>query len=257
MVRYKIEEIKNKIIQGDALKILKQIPDETADCLITDPPYKISIKGNKIIRTYKHYNWKRRSDIGLDFGEWDRFWKDEKDYYLWTEEWFKECVRILKSGAWLYIFFDKQKTGLFDLWLAPKYGVKARTIYVWVKTNPVPSFRKVNWNSGTEHIWVGTKGESRLKNFKDQKYMSNYFIYPNASAWKKTSHPTEKPEELIEHLIEVNTNKGELVLDPFTGSGTIPAVCKKLKRDFIAIEISKEYCEIARQRLKTQCETLI
>ena len=93
MVRYKIEEIKNKIIQGDALKILKQIPDETADCLITDPPYKISIKGNKIIRTYKHYNWKRRSDIGLDFGEWDRFWKDEKDYYLWTEEWFKECIR--------------------------------------------------------------------------------------------------------------------------------------------------------------------
>ena len=163
----------------------------------------------------------------------------------------------MKSGAWLYIFFVKQKTGLFDLWLAPKYGVKARTIYVWVKTNPVPSFRKVNWNSGTEHIWVGTKGESRLKNFKDQKYMSNYFIYPNASAWKKTSHPTEKPEELIEHLIEVNTNKGELVLDPFTGSGTIPAVCKKLKRNFIAIEISKEYCEIARQRLKTQCETLI
>lgn len=221
------------------------------DCIITDPPYKISVEGSKIIRTYKHYNWKRRSDIGLDFGEWDRKWKTNKDYFIWTEEWFKECVRVLKDGAWIYIFFDKQKTGLFDLWLAPKYGIKARTIYVWVKTNPVPSFRKVNWNSGTEHIWVGSKGSGKLKNFKEQKYMANYFIYPNASAWKKTEHPTEKPEKLVSHFIEVNTNKDDIVLDPFLGSGTTAIAAKMLGRTFIGIEKSPEYCEIAERRLKS------
>lgn len=185
MKKQSLNEFKNKIIQGDALKILKKIPDESIDCIITDPLWKVSIKGNKIARTYKHYNWKRRNDIGLDFGNWDRQWKDEKDYFLWTEGWFKECVRILKQGSWVYIFFDKQKMGFFDLWLAPKYRMKSRTIYVWIKTNPVPSFHKTNWNSGTEHIWVGSKGNSKLKNFKYQKFMMNYFIYLNASAWEK------------------------------------------------------------------------
>lgn len=240
----------NSIVQGDCLEIMKQIPDGSIDLILTDPPYNISIEGKKITRTYAHYNWKRRSDIGLDFGKWDRNWKDDEEFFAWVEEWFKEVVRILKDGAWMYIFFDKQKTGIFDLYLAPKYGVKARTIYVWVKTNPVPSFRKVNWNSGTEHIWVGSRGDSKLKNFLNQKYMSNYFISPNASAYKETIHPTEKPLILLKHLIEVNTNEGELVCDPFAGSGSTLVACKQLGRRYIGIEISQEYVDIANKRLE-------
>lgn len=239
----------DKIICGDCLELMKYLPDNSVDLVILDPPYKISIEGNKIIRTYKHYNWKRRSDIGFDFGKWDRNWKDDEEFFAWVELWFKECARVMKDGAWIYIFFDKQKTGIFDLYLAPKYEIKARTIYVWVKSNPVPSFRKVNWNSGTEHIWVGSKGDSKLKNFLYQKYMSNYMITPNASAYKETGHPTEKPLKLIKHLIEVNSNEGDTVLDCFMGSGTLPVACVELNRHFIGMEISPEYCKIAEQRL--------
>lgn len=242
----------NKVYLGNALELLKEVESDSIDCVITDPPYNISIEGNKIVRTYEHYNWKRRSDIGLDFGEWDRDWKNVEEYFMWTEEWFKECVRVMKDGSWIYVFFDKQKTGIFDLYLAPKYKMKARTIYVWIKTNPTPSFRKVNWNSGSEHIWVGSKGEGKLKNFKYQKFMSNYFLSPNSSAYKETEHPTEKPISLLQHLIEVNTNKGDTVLDPFIGSGTIGVVCKKLCRNFIGFEINPEYFKIAKDRINKQ-----
>jgi len=257
-----IEDIKkegvkeNTIYCGNCLEILSYIPDESIDLIITDPPYKISIEGNKIIRTYVHDNWKRRSDIGLDFGEWDRQWKDDKEYFEWVAAWFSECVRVMKKGGWIYIFFDKQKTGYFDLFLAPYFGIKSRTIYVWVKTNPVPSFRKVNWNSGTEHIWVGSKGGSKLKNFKEQKYMANYFLFPNASSYKETEHPTEKPVDLINHLIEVNSNINDIVLDPFLGSGSTAVACKMLNRRFIGIEINKEYCEMAQRRLEHVPESL-
>ncbi len=244
-----IIEIENSIICGDAIEVLKKLPDESIDCIITDPPYKVSQKGKQIVRTYAHYNWKRKTNIRLDFGEWDRYWKTDEDYFIWTEYWFKECARVLKPGAWIYIFFDKFRTGLFDLWLAPKYGLKSKTIYVYVKSNPVPNYHKANWNSGTEHIWVGCKGKGKLKNFLYQKYMMNYFIYPNASVWKKTKHPTEKPEKLIERLVLVNSNEGEIILDPFFGSGTTGVVAKRLGRKFIGIEMEESYCRMAKERI--------
>jgi len=170
---------------GDALEILKTIPDNSIDCLVTDPPYFISQEGKEISRkNLSSKTHKRNSNIKLDFGEWDRYWEDEEDFFRWTEEWFREVVRILKQGAWLYIAFDKNKIGLFDLYLAPKYNIKSRTIYVWCKTNPTPSFRKVNWISATEFIWVGSKGSSKLKNFYNQTEMFNYMLYPNKSTTK-------------------------------------------------------------------------
>ncbi|MBM3702896.1 MAG: hypothetical protein FJW63_07925 [Actinobacteria bacterium] len=252
-----IENFVNKIICGDAVEVLKTLPNESMDLVLTDPPYKISIEGNKIQRTYAHYNWKRRSDIGLDFGKWDRNWESNKEYFEWVALWFAECHRVMKIGAWIYVFFDKQKTGLFDLMLAPTLGFKSRCIYVWVKTNPVPSFRKVNWNSGTEHIWVGSKGNSKLKNFKDQKYMANYFLSPNASAYKETEHPTEKPKKLLQHLIEVNSNKDDIILDPFIGSGTTAVACKELGRNYIGIDLSPDYCAMAEKRLQNTIKPML
>ena len=254
---YKLDQIRNKILQGDAIQILKKIPNESIDLVITDPPYKISQKEKKIVRNLAHYKWKRKSDIELDFGGWDRQWKTDKEYFLWVEAWFKEIVRILKKGSWLYIFFDKQKIGIFDLWLAPKYNLKSRTIFTWVKTNPVPSFRKVNWNSGTEFIWVGSKGNGKIKNFLRQKEMSNYFLYPNASAWKKTNHPTEKPEKLIEKIILTNSNQKEIILDPFMGSGVTGVVAKKLGRDFIGIELNSEYVKMSKKWINSTPEPLL
>ncbi len=246
----KLDEWKNKVVQGDCLELMKKLPDNSVDLIVTDPPYAISQKGNKLSRKSRSSkSWKRSMDIKLDFGEWDHFETDE-DFFEFTENWFKECVRVLKPKGWIYVFFDKQKIGYFDLMLAPKYGIKSRTIFAWLKTNPCPSFRKVNWVSASEFVWVGSKGKCKLKNFLKQTEMFNYMLTPNKSIYGKTSHPTEKPESLIKKFILTSSNKGDLILDPFIGSGTTAVACKMLDRNFIGFELSEEYCEIARKRIK-------
>lgn len=229
-------EMSDIIIRGDCREILKSIPDETIDCIITDPPYMISQKGKSIGRkSLSSKTHKRNMDIKLDFGEWDQF-KTEEDFFKFTEDWFRECARVLKPKGWIYVFFDKQKIGYFDLILSKKYGLKGRTIFAWLKSNPVPSFRKVNWLSASEFIWVGSKGDCKLKNFLMQKEMFNYMITPNKSAYGETEHPTEKPLSVIKKLILVNSNENDLILDPFAGSGTTLIACKELNRRYIGIE---------------------
>jgi len=244
-----LNDIVNTIIQGDALEILKQIPNDSIDLIVTDPPYFISQEGNNISRrNLSSKTHKRNSDIKLDFGEWDHF-DDDKAFLEFTENWFKECVRILKPKSWIYIFFDRKKVGYFDLLLAPKYNITSKAMFVWAKTNPTPSFRKVSWVSATEFVWVGSKGESKIKNFLTQPEMYNYALTPNKSSYGKTEHPTEKPESVIEKFIKTSSLEGDIVLDPFVGSGTTAVVCKKLNRKYIGIEISPEYAEISNNRL--------
>lgn len=243
----------NKIIQGDSLEVLKTLPDESVDCIITDPPYMISQNKNISRKSLNNKHWNRGMDIKLDFGEWDKF-ESDSDFLEFTENWFKECARVLKSKGWIYIFFDKQKTGFFDLYLSKKYGIKSRTIFTWLKSNPVPSFRKVNWLSSSEFIWVGSKGESKLKNFKQQKEMFNYMITPNSSSYGETEHPTEKPIKLIKHLIEVNSNEGDIILDCFMGSGTTAVACLLTGRKFIGIEKDETYFKMANERIKPYLE---
>jgi len=115
--------------------------------------------------------------------------------------------------------------------------------------------RKVNWLSASEFVWIGSKGECKLKNFLNQTEMFNYMLTPNKSIYGKTNHPTEKPINLIKKFICVNTNKGEVVLDCFMGSGTTAVACKQLGRNFIGFEINKEYINIANKRLNQ--ETLL
>lgn len=246
--------MKNRIILGDCIKELKKLEDNSIDCIITDPPYMISQKGKSIGRkSLSSKSWKRNMDIKLDFGKWDNF-EDETDFFQFTESWFKECARILKPKGWIYIFFDKQKTGYFDLILGPKYGIKSRTVFAWLKSNPVPSFRKVNWLSASEFIWVGSKGDCKIKNFLQQKDMHNNMVTPNKSSYGETKHPTEKPLLVIEKFVKVNTDEGGIILDPFGGSGTTAIACLKLNRKYILIEKEEEYYKMAKKRIKKYLE---
>ena len=256
-----IDEPKIELYEGDCIDIMRSMPDNSVDCIITDPPYNISKEGSNITRNYKHYNWQRQADIKKDFGDWDRCWETEEDFFDFTESWFAECVRVLKEKGWIYIFFDKMRTDYFDLFLAKKYNIKARTIFTWIKQNPTPSFRKTNWISATEHIWVGSKwGElkegSNIKNFLYQKEMNNYFFTPNSSSYVETEHPTEKPVKLIKHLITVNSNEGDTILDCFAGSGTTGKAAYELNRNCILIEKELEYCEIIKNRMAL-CEPFL
>lgn len=238
----------NRIYCMDCLEFLKEIPEKSVDLVLVDPPYNISQEGQQITRSNMKFGaYRRDTSIKLDFGDWDKM--EDKEFFDFTEAWFSECCRVLKDGCWVYVFFDKQKTGFFDLLLAKKYGIRAKSILVWEKTNPAPQFRKANFISATEFIWAGVKGNGKIKNFGRQIEMGNVFHYPNSSSYAETSHPTEKPLELIKYLIKVNSYESDVVLDCFMGSGTTALACKQLNRNFIGCDKSEEYCKMAEKRL--------
>jgi site-specific DNA-methyltransferase (adenine-specific)/modification methylase len=243
-----IEEVKNKIICGDCIEVMKEIPDNSIDLVIIDPPYNISQDKKQINRYSLDYKgFKRDSSIKLDFGEWDK--KTDEDFEKFTEDYFKELVRVMKNKSWGYICFSKERVGILER-LIKKYNCKFRTIFVWAKTNPVPSFRKVNYNSACEFIVVFSKGDGKIKNFLNQKEMSNYMLTPNKSSYGETTHPTEKPIILFEKFVKTSSNEGDIVLDCFMGSGTTAVACLKNNRNFIGIELNPEYVKIAEARIK-------
>lgn len=240
-------ETKNGILyHGDCVDLLRLFPSETVDLVIIDPPFMVSAK-NTVFKGLKIFS---NRTISLDFGEWDRAWENEGEYYDWVEKWFAEGTRVMKMNAWIYIFFAKERLGIFHLHLSPRYGIKSRTIFTWIKPNPLPSVHKTNWRSGTEFVYVGSKGEGGIKNYLDQDKMVNYMILYNGGNFKQTKHPTEKPEPLIKRFVLANSNEGDLVLDFFAGSGTTLAVCEKYNRRWIGIEMNEEYCQMAKNRLE-------
>ena len=238
------EDFIGKILEGDCLEILPQIPDNSIDLIVTDPPYFISQEGRKMKRINKD------EYISSDFGKWDRCWKDDEDYQRWVEVWFKQCCRILKDKAWIYVFFDKLKIGLLQT-LGSQYGIKTKTHFLWIKTNPVPCIARANFNSAIEVIWVGCKGPSKLKNLTIPfSKMNNYFITANASSYGETDHTTEKPLSLLKHLIMINSLPDDIVLDCFSGSGSVSIAASEMDRQFIGIEKDTQYCIDSNKRLQ-------
>jgi DNA modification methylase len=239
----------NQIINGDCIEVMKTFPDNSIDCIITDPPYNISKENDN--RDKSKLNspiMRRKSPLQYDFGEWDNMSRDK--FIEFTKKWLYECCRILKDGGTIISFFNKEDISLLG-WESKQYGIRTRTIMSWHKTNPVPSFRKVNYLSACEFLWIGSKGNKAwIFNFKMQKEMHNFFETPNSSSYSETEHPTEKPLKLIKHLIETHSNKNDIILDCFIGSGTTAVACKQLNRKWIGIELSKEYVDIAKKRLE-------
>jgi len=241
----------NKIIQGNCLELFKSIEDNSVDLIITDPPYNISKENDNRDRSKLNSPIMRReSPLKYDFGEWDNM--SREGFIDFTKQWLKECCRVLKDGGTIISFFNKEDISLLG-WEAKQYGIRTRTIFTWCKSNPVPSFRKVNYLSATEYLWIGSKGTKAWTfNFKQQKEMKNFMITSNGSVYKETKHPTEKPKELIKHLLEIHSNKEDLILDCFGGSGTTAICCKELGRNFIVFELLKDYCKMAEKRLSQE-----
>lgn len=235
------------LYNGDCLELLDKVPDNSIDCIITDPPYNISKENDNRDRSKMNSAIMRRNKaINYDFGDWDNM--ERQEFLDFTKSWFSKCCSKLKNGGTFITFFNKEDISYFN-WICKDYGLRTRTIFTWHKTNPVPSFRKVNYLSSCEFIWIGSKGEEGWTfNFGYQKDMHNFFETPNASSYSVTDHPTEKPVSLIEHFIKIHTNKGDTVLDCFMGSGTTGVACTNLGRNFIGIEKDKHYFEIAEQR---------
>jgi len=234
----------NKIILGDCIEVMRNIPDETIDLVLTDPPYNISQK-NKIYRVYRSG---KRADISFDFGEWD--------YSFEIEPFLIETKRVLKQfGQWL-IFSSEYLYGKYREWFQQNGHFK-QTI-IWEITNPLPQFRKCSYRQSTNLIlWAYKKKHSKKYshfNFLKQEEMKNIMRYPICSGNERTEHPTQKPLKLIERLIEIHSRENDVVLDPFLGSGTTVVACIRLNRQYIGIEKNEKYFKIAEERVKRELE---
>ena len=237
-----------ELIQGDCLIEMKKIQDKSIDLVLTDPPYELDWRQSIHFKNRKSMFHHKEETV-----KWD------KGVKLLYEEIFKEFDRIVKYEGSVLIFTRSEYiTYAVDSCKRNNFDNKA-TI-VWHKTNPMPQVRKKNYLSSIETIlWVARYNEKKCPftfNFKTQNEMHNFIEMPICSGNERTEHPTQKPLKLIRHLLQIHSNKNDLVCDPFAGSFTTAVGCKELHRQCIAIEINKDYYEIGKKRLANTTEDL-
>jgi site-specific DNA-methyltransferase (adenine-specific) len=251
----------DQIIMGDCLRVLKTIPEKTADLVFADPPYNLQLE-NELWRP----NSTKVSKVDVS---WDQFTNFEA-YDHFTEEWLLGCRRVLKDtgtiwviGSYHNIFRVGRIMQDLEFWILNDI--------VWIKNNPMPNFHGVRFTNAHETlIWAQKiKGYRYTFNYKLMKSI-NQSMHSNdglqmRSDWKlplctgkerlkingEKAHPTQKPEALLERVILSSSNPGDIVLDPFFGTGTTGAVAKKLDRHWIGIEADTGYISIAQQRINS------
>ena len=231
-----------KIFNNDCLNIMDEMIKRSIkiDAIITDPPYKISKKSGYVNNSPDKTDYiKKYGKHSIDFGEWDK-----KEFEL--ESFIEKSYKILIDSGTILSFYDIWKIKDFRD-MAKKYKFKQPRVGVWRKTNPVPINSKLNYLSNASEYFVSFVKKS--KPTFNSKYDNANYDYPICSGKERTSHPTQKPLKLIVELILKHTNEGDTVFDPYMGSGTTAVACKQTGRKFVGVELSKEYCEIAKQRI--------
>jgi modification methylase len=243
----------NKIIRADSLEELPKLPDKCVDMIFADPPYNLQLK-NALYRP----NQTRVNGVN-DF--WDKFSSFE-EYDDFTSNWLIECKRILKNSGSLWVigsYHNIFRVGkiLQDL----KFWIL--NDIVWVKTNPMPNFKGTRFTNAHETlIWCIKDQKAKytfnykaMKVFNDDKQMRSDWLLPLCSGKERIkiegtkAHSTQKPLSLLYRIILASTNPGDVILDPFCGSGTSACAAKHLGRNYIGIDKEEDYCKIAQERL--------
>lgn len=259
----------NNIYKGDCREILKkEIPDESVHLIFADPPYNLS--GNAL----KWENKGMGGDWFMVNEKWDKM--TESEYLMFTQEWLSECKRVLKSNGTIYISCTYHNIGELIMTLKA-LGFTPRNIITWHKNNAMPSMTKRSFTHSCEYILYFTKGKKWIYNYSElkkinpdkakdgsRKQMRDLWIIPVCQGKERikdktgrAAHPTQKPENLLERIIIASSNKGNVVLDPFLGSGTTGFVAQKLGRKWIGIETDDKYIKIAEKRIKSIMNDLI
>ena len=254
MVNY-LNSIEDKIVLGDCIEVLNQMPEESVDLIFADPPYNLQLAG-ELLRP------NNSKVMGVD-NDWDQF-NSFKDYDEFSRKWLKACQRVLKQTGSLWVIGSYHN--IFRIGsVLQDLGFWILNDIIWRKTNPMPNFRGRRFTNAHETlIWCGknssTKGYTfnydSMKSLNEGLQMRSDWLLPlctGAERLKRNghkAHPTQKPESLISRVILSTSKPGDLIVDPFSGSGTTAAVAKRFSRQFIGIEQSKEYVEISRQRLQ-------
>lgn len=229
------------IYEMDAIEGLRKLKDESVDLVVTDPPYNIASKDRRTIQ-----QGKLQSTMEA-WGAWDA--RSQLDHDILILQTLSECYRVLKPGGAVYMFLAEQDLGYF-VRKAKQRGFTYRAMIAMVKSTPLPSFYKNCWRSSFDLCMYLTKGRTKTFNFLAQAEMVNNYSY--AVRQKKSVHPTEKPIGLIRKLVQVSSNPGDLVVDPFMGSGTTAVGCAQLDRRYIGFDTCSKYIEMARQRIRVE-----
>ena len=247
-------DFKNKIINGDSLEELKKIPRETFDLIFADPPYNLQLK-SELTRP-------DRSKVSAVNDKWDQF-ENFKKYDDFTYEWLSECKRILKKDGAIWVIGSYHN--IFRVCTAiQNLGFWILNDVIWNKNNPMPNFRGTRFTNAHETlIWASKSEKSKytfnyqsLKCLNDDLQMRSNWDLPICNGSErlkkdgKKIHSTQKPEALLHRILLATSNKNDLILDPFLGSGTTATVAKKLGRNYFGIEKEKNYFKAAEQRIK-------
>jgi modification methylase len=244
----------NQILLGDCVRLMEMLPAGSVQCIFADPPYNLQLRGEL-----------RRPDDSRVDGvdeEWDRF-GDLAEYDAFTRAWLAECRRLLTKdgtiwvmGAYHNIF--RLGTILQDL------GFWILNDVIWRKANPMPNFRGRRFTNAHETlIWAARSPASRyrfnyqaMKALNDDLQMRSDWHIPLCTGKERLQnahglklHPTQKPEALLHRVLLASTVPGDVVLDPFSGTGTTAVVAKRLHRHFIGLERHPSYVEAALGRV--------
>ncbi len=252
-----VGEILDKTILGDTFGVLPLLPEKFVDLLIADPPY----------------------NLDKDFGG-NKFGKTSDEAYIeYTESWIKLVKPLLRENASIYVCCDWKCSGAIETVLKKYFHVQNRITWQREKGRGALS----NWKNGMEDIWFATNSKDYTFNVEDVKirrkvvapykengrpkdweetesgnfrntYPSNFWDDISIPYWsmpENTAHPTQKPEKLLAKLILASSNPGEVVFDPFLGSGSTSVTAKKLGRHYCGIEQNEQFCVWAEKRLET------
>ncbi|MCB9989092.1 MAG: site-specific DNA-methyltransferase [Rhodospirillales bacterium] len=249
-----ISTVKNTILQGECVEMMRSLPKESVDMVFADPPYNLQLGGD--------LHRPNNSKVDAVDDSWDQF-DSMKAYDDFTREWLSAARDALKPDGSIWVigsYHNIFRVGaiLQDL------GYWILNDVIWRKTNPMPNFRGRRFTNAHETlIWAAKSEKSKYRfNYdamkalnEDLQMRSDWFI-PLCTGGERLkgddgqkAHPTQKPEALLYRVLMSSTNPGDLVMDPFFGTGTTGAVAKKLGRDFIGIEREDSYIKAAQTRL--------
>ena len=243
----------DQILQGDCVEILDSLPEKSIDLIFADPPYNLQL--------HKELWRPNMTRVEAVHDAWDQF-DSFSEYDQFTRDWLSACRRVLKDTGTIWVIGSYHNiyrvgTVLMDL------GYWILNDIIWIKSNPMPNFRGVRFTNAHETLLWAQKNKGApytfhhhaMKSLNDDLQMRSDWEIPLCTGKERVklngsrAHSTQKPEAILYRVILSSSNPGDVVLDPFFGSGTTGAVAKKLQRHWIGIERDPTYIQVARERI--------
>ena len=247
--------VRDTILLGDSIAMLNSLPEASVDLIFADPPYNLQLEGA--------LNRPDQSLVDAVDDDWDKF-ASFADYDRFTHDWLKAARRVMKPNATLWVIGSYHN--IFRVGsIMQDLGFWLLNDIVWRKANPMPNFRGRRFTNAHETmIWASKSSAAKSYTFhydalkagnEDTQVRSDWYL-PLCTGGERLKdeagdkvHPTQKPEALLARILLSSSNPGDVVLDPFFGSGTTGAVAKRLGRHFVGIERDPTYAEAAKARI--------